>query len=200
MIADKVLNVYTLKWRKHVWTMVCVECFNCILSPPPPPKKSIPIHKLESICIVRLRLNRTTCMFFEREKKWLLKGFRSANRARWLSVCWSQLLVRVAAYCSHYNCHVTLFIAAYVPWELVTASQWEADERTGQCVTVLLKRGPVIRSRHVKMLRFKFRTKPSLTIPSEIHQPLKPRYAGPICLPTGPVLTALVMRRNCAVL
>ncbi|KAF0029375.1 hypothetical protein F2P81_018480 [Scophthalmus maximus] len=40
------------------------------------------------------------------------------------------------------------------------------------------------------MLRFKFRTKPSLTIPSEIHQPLKPR---------GETVTSCVKAHNSAI-
>lgn len=47
----------------------------------------------------------------------------------------------VAAYCSHYNGHDMPFVAAYVPWEVCDALHWwEADERSRQCVTVLLKR------------------------------------------------------------
>lgn len=78
--------------------------------------------------------------------------------------------------CSMRTCHC----------HALAGSRWKAR----QCVTVFLKRGWVIRSQHVKMFWSKFSTKPSLTILSEIHQPLKREDAASICLPTHPVLTA----------
>ena len=88
----------------------------------------------------------------------------------WLWVCWSQLLVRVAACCSHYNRHVT-------PVHCRICSM-----RTCHCLALVgcrwktmwcCSRGEVwlFWSPHVKTLRSKFSTEPSLTVPLGLGNP-----------------------------